>query len=178
MSEWNTLARPYAKAAFDFGFEQNALGDWSRQLATLAAVVETEKVQLLISSATLSTDQQAQVLADLMGDELSAPVRNFLEVLAENKRLRLLPTISALFEQLKAYQEKSVKVEVISAFPLENDLSDRLAQALRDKWQREVSISTEVDKRLLGGVVIRAGDMVIDGSVRGRLAKLAKAMNS
>ena len=115
---------------------------------------------------------------ELIGDELSAPVGNFVRVLADNKRLPLLAEIAAQFEQLKAQQEKSVNVEVASAFPLPDALADKLAQALRGKLQREVSINTVVDQSLLGGVVVRAGDVVIDGSVRGRLAKLARAMNS
>lgn len=177
MAEWSTLARPYAKAAFDFAREHNALGQWAEQLTLLAAVVGTDKVGRLIASSDASSRQQADAIIGLF-DELPAALGNFVRILAENKRLPLLPEISALFEQMKANQEKSIKVEVASAFPLEKDLSDRLAQALRGKLQREVTIDTVVDKSLLGGVVVRAGDVVIDGSVRGRLAKLAKAMNS
>jgi F-type H+-transporting ATPase subunit delta len=99
-------------------------------------------------------------------------------VLAENKRLALLPEIAVLFEQFKANQEKSVDVDVVSAFPLEQAAADRLAQALRNKLQREVTINASVDQSLLGGVLVRAGDVVIDGSVRGRLEKLALAMNA
>jgi F-type H+-transporting ATPase subunit delta len=183
MAEWSTLARPYAKAAFDHALEQrahsaDALATWSKQLALAAAVAGTGKMVQVIESPALTVEQQAQTLIDLCGEELSEKVRNFLHVLAGNKRLRLLPEISAQFEQLKANQEKSVNVEVASAFALGGDLADRLAQALRAKLQREVTINTVVDKSLLGGVVVRAGDVVIDGSVRGRLAKLAKAMNS
>lgn len=177
MAESSTLARPYAKAAFDFALEHNALAAWSEQLATLAAVVGTDKIGQLIDSTEVGDRAQADTIVGLF-DGLPQSVGNFVRILAENKRLRLLPEISALFEQMKANHEKSVNVEVISAFPLGADLSDRLAQALRGKLQRDVTINTVVDKSLLGGVVVRAGDVVIDGSVRGRLAKLAKAMNS
>ena len=178
MAEWSTLARPYAKAAFDYARESSDLAGWSKQLALLAAVAGTDKMVQVIASPELTAEQQAAKLVQLCGDELSDKTRNFVRVLADNKRLRLLPEISALFDQFKANQERSVDVEVASAFDLEGDIADRLAQALRGKLQRDVTIKTVVDKSLLGGVVIRAGDVVIDGSVRGRLAKLAKAMNS
>lgn len=183
MAEWSTLARPYAKAAFDYALEQraveaDALAQWSQQLSLAAAVASSDKMTQVIESPAITAAQQAQTLIQLCGDELSEKVRNFLRVLADNKRLLLLPEIYAQFEQLKANQEKSVHVDVTSAFALGGDLADRLAQALRAKLQREVTIDTAVDKSLLGGVVVRAGDVVIDGSVRGRLAKLAKAMNS
>lgn len=178
MAESSTLARPYAKAAFDYAREHNSLAQWSSQLATAAAVASTDKLAQVIGSPSLTAQKQAELLIGLIGDELSAPVGNFLRVLADNKRLPLLADIAAQFEQLKAQQEKSVNVEVASAFPLPDALADKLAQALRGKLQREVSINTMVDRTLLGGVVVRAGDVVIDGSVRGRLAKLARAMNS
>lgn len=178
MAEWSTLARPYAKAAFDYARERNELGAWSKQLALVAVVAGTDKMVQVIASPELTAEQQAAKLVQLCGDELGDKARNFVRVLADNKRLRLLPEISALFDQYKANQERSVDVEVTSAFELEGDIADRLAQALRGKLQRDVTINTVVDKNLLGGVVVRAGDVVIDGSVRGRLAKLAKAMNS
>jgi F-type H+-transporting ATPase subunit delta len=178
MAEWSTLARPYARAAFEFALEHNALGEWSRQLAQLAAVTATEKVGQLIDSVALGACQRAETLIGLFNGELQPGVVNLVRLLAMNKRLRLLPQISALFEQLKANQEKHLEVELVSAFPLDSDLSERLAQALRGKLQREVTINTTVDRGILGGAIVRAGDIVIDGSVRGRLTKLAKSMNS
>ncbi|MDX9874592.1 MAG: F0F1 ATP synthase subunit delta [Spongiibacteraceae bacterium] len=178
MAEWSTLARPYAKAAFDYAVEHNALDRWSQQLAQVATVTGADKIARLISSSVVPVEQQAATLIEVLGDAIDEPCRNLIRVLAENRRLPLLPLISALFDQMKANREQSVDVEVISAFPLDSALSERLAEALRTKLERDVTIHTEVDKSLLGGVVIRAGDVVIDGSVRGRLAKLASAMNS
>lgn len=178
MAEWITLARPYAKAAFDYAAELNALGAWSQQLALAASVAGTAKVQQVIGSPSLTSKQQATILIALCGDELSEKVCNFLRALAANKRLPLLPEITELFEQYKANRENNVTVEIATAFPLSDAASARLAQALRGKLQREVTINTVVDKSLLGGVLVRSGDVVIDGSVRGRLEKLAKAMNS
>lgn len=178
MAEWSTLARPYAKAAFDYSSEHGVLGEWSKQLSLAAAVTRVDKVADVVGSTVISAEQQAATLIALLGEEIGEPCRNLIRVLAEHRRLPLLPQISILFDQLKANQEKSVDVEVTSAYPLDKDLGDRLAQALRTKLRRDVTIHTEIDKSLLGGVVVRAGDVVIDGSVRGRLAKLAKAMNS
>lgn len=178
MAELSTLARPYAKAAFEYALAQQDLGGWSKQLATAAAVAQSGPMQKWLNSPSQTAEQRASTLAEVCGDALSAKLQNFVRVLADNKRLALLPEISALFEQLKANQEKSVDVEVVSAFPLEGDLQQRLAQALRGKLQREVTINASVDSSLLGGVLVRAGDVVIDGSVRGRLEKLAQAMAS
>ena len=178
MAEWITLARPYANAAFNYAVEQNALGEWLRQLTLAANVADTGKVKQRIASPALTSEQQAATLIVLCGDELSEKVRNFVRVLAANKRLPLLPEIAELFKQLKANRENSVNVEIATAFPLSAALCERLTQALRGKLQREVTVNTVVDKSLLGGVLVRSGDVVIDGSVRGRLEQLAKAMNS
>jgi F-type H+-transporting ATPase subunit delta len=178
MAEWITLARPYAKAAFDYALEQNALGEWSRQLNLAAAVIASDKVTQVIESPAFTTAQQAKALIDLLGADLADKPANFLRTLAANKRLPLLPEIAALFDQFKARQENAVDVEVSSAFPLGADLADRLAVALRNKLKRDVKLSTVIDRNLLGGVVVRSGDVVIDGSVRGRLEKLAKAISS
>lgn len=183
MAESITLARPYAKAAFDYAVaetdrDQNALANWSRQLNLAAAVAGSAKIVQVITSPTFTTAQHGDALVDLLGPELSEKPRNFIRTLAGNKRLPLLPEIAALFDQFKANQENSVDVEIASAFPLGDEVAERLSQALRGKLKRDVSLSTVIDKSLLGGVVVRSGDVVIDGSIRGRLEKLAKAMNS
>jgi len=178
MAELSTLARPYAKAAFEYALASGDLADWSRQLGTASAVAQTETMVKLLNSPALTSEQRSKALLDVCGDTLSDKARNFIKVLADNKRLALLPEIRVLFEQLKANQEKSVDVDVVSAFPLDAAVAERLAQALRGKLQRDVSINASVDSSLIGGVLVRAGDVVIDGSVRGRLAKLALAMTS
>jgi F-type H+-transporting ATPase subunit delta len=104
--------------------------------------------------------------------------KNFIRLLANNKRLAVLGEIYALFEQLKSQKEMSVDVEVASAFALTDDQANKLAEALKRKLGREVNLTSTEDKSLIGGVVIRAGDLVLDGSVRGKLAKLAETLNS
>jgi len=178
MAELSTLARPYARAAFEYAKACGALPQWSQQLATCAAVSADQRVASLLGSPASTSEQQAQTLNGLCGDDTSAELKNFVRILAANKRLSLLPHIRAQFEELKAAQEMRVDVEVISAFDLDDATAARLADALGKKLEREVKVSTSTDSDLLGGVLIRAGDLVIDGSVRGRLNKLAEAMNS
>ncbi len=178
MAELSTLARPYAKAAFEYAKDKGALAEWEGQLATAAAVASQERVSAMLDNPALTDEQQATALNDVCGDDTSTEVKNFVRILADNKRIALLPEIHQQFALFKANQEKSVDVEVISAFDLDEATTGRLADVLRSKLEREVKVSTATDESLLGGVLIRAGDMVIDGSVRGRLNKLAEAMNS
>lgn len=178
MAELITLARPYAKAAFEIALADSALDKWSSMIALSAAVSEEAGVSRVLSSPSLSSEQIAEAFIGVCGDELDAKGKNFISLLAENKRLVLLPEISTLFEVLKANQEKSVDVEITTAFEISSDVSNKLAQALKDRLKREIILATHVDQSLIGGAIIRAGDNVIDSSVRGKLSKLAESMNS
>lgn len=178
MAELSTLARPYARAAFEFAVAQSEVDTWAAQLQLLATVVTDAKVAKALASPTLTSAQSAAVLIDVCGEELTASVQNFVNILADNKRIALLPFISEQFHVFKANREKSVDVVLISARKLDKASEAKLTKALTDKLEREVKISTEIDEDLIGGVIVRAADIVIDGSVRGRLAKLAEAMNS
>lgn len=178
MAELSTLARPYAKAAFEYAQNSNQLTQWSEQLAIAAAVVSEPGMRAALNNPALTAQQQASMVSDVCGDALGDNQRNFISVLAANKRLALLSEIQALFVQYKANHEKTVDVEVISAFELADNARDKLAEILGKKLERQVKVRTSTDRSLLGGVLIKAGDLVIDGSVRGRLNKLAAAMNS
>ena len=178
MAELSTLARPYARAAFEYARDSAALDDWAAALAGAAAACRDQRIAALLASPSHTAEQLAKTLISLCGDEFNDGQRNFMHVLAANKRLPLLPEISAIFAALKAEQERSVDVTVVSAYALEGSTEHNLAQVLSKKLEREVKVDTKVDETLLGGVLIRAGDLVIDGSVRGRLNKLAEAMNS
>jgi len=178
MAELSTLARPYARAAFEYARGHEALDAWAQQLATAAAVVVEARLESLLDNPALTAEQQAQTLNEVCGDELGIEMKNFISILADNKRLSLLPEVRSQFVQFKTNLEKSIDVEVISAFDLSDETQEKLAGVLGKKLEREVNVSTRTDRDLLGGVLIRAGDMVIDGSVRGRLNKLAEAMNS
>ena len=178
MAELSTLARPYAKAAFEVALQDSALDSWSSMLGVSAAVASQESVNALLTDPSLSSERVAQAFIDILGDALEGKGQNFIRLLAENKRLVLLPEISELFDILKANQRKSVDVEITTAFEVSSEISDKLASALKNRLQRDIRLATSVDKSLIGGAVIRAGDTVIDSSVRGKLKKLAEAMNS
>jgi F-type H+-transporting ATPase subunit delta len=178
MSQLTTLARPYAKAAFETAIGSTTLQQWSESLGLLAALLQHEKVATYLSVPSRSGEQQAATLFELCGDVLDDNMRSFVRLLATNKRLVLLPEIQVLFEQLKADRERSVDVDVVSAFPLDAEAESRLGNALKARLQREVRLSSSVDKTLIGGMIVRAGDLVIDASVRGKLKKLTETMNA
>ena len=178
MAELSTLARPYAKAAFQYAADANDLQAWSDSLAIVAAVAQQQAVVKLLSSPSYTAAQQAEKTIEICGDAINDKSRGFIQVLAENRRLQLLPQISQQFEVLKANREKTVEVSVVSASEISTEQQNKLASALSAKLEREVSMQVSIDDNLLGGAIVRAGDTVIDGSIRGRLAKLAEALNS
>jgi len=176
MAELTTLARPYAKAAFEHARDAKDLQGWSDALTVAANVTGHDNIVTLLSSPNLTAEQKAATYIEVCGDKLNTEQQNFLAVMAENARLSLLPQVLHLFELYKANQEKSIDVAILSAFKIAKDIEGKLASALSKKLDRQVSLQTSVDESLLGGAIIRAGDTVIDGSVRGRLAKLEEAL--
>ncbi|GLS28226.1 F0F1 ATP synthase subunit delta [Marinibactrum halimedae] len=178
MAELTTLARPYARAAFEYAREASDLQGWSEMLSVMAAVSQADAVKKVMASPTQTAAQKGETFVELCGDAANEKGQNFIRNLAANKRLELLPAIHELFDVFKAQLEKSIDVDVISAYQLPGEVLDKLAKALSTKLNREVSVQGDVDPSLIGGALIRAGDTVIDDSVRGRLAKLAEAMNS
>lgn len=178
MAELTTLARPYAKAAYLFAREQNALPQWEQMLGLVARVVEEPTMVAFLGRPELGVAERVKALAEVCGDALSGGLVNFLSLLAEHHRLSLLPYIFAAFRALLAEAEQTVDVELISAFALNEAAVQKLVAALKKRLGHEVRINSRVDAALLGGVVIRAGDTVIDGSVRGRLSRLAEQLQS
>ncbi|MBQ0712448.1 MAG: F0F1 ATP synthase subunit delta [Porticoccus sp.] len=178
MAELSTLARPYAKAAFQYAADASDLQGWSDSLAVAAAVAAQDTVVKLLSSPSYTATQQAEKTIEVCGDALNEKSRSFVQVLAENRRLKLLPQIYQQFEVLKANREKTVEVSVVSASEISTEQQEKLASALSSKLERQVNMQVSIDDSLIGGVVVRAGDTVIDGSIRGRLAKLAEVLNS
>ncbi|MDA8781696.1 F0F1 ATP synthase subunit delta [Porticoccaceae bacterium] len=178
MAELSTLARPYAKAAFEFAADAGDLQGWSKSLATAGAVAQQPTVIKLLSSPSSTAQQQAAAVTVICGEDLSPTGQNFIAILSENRRLQLLPQISHQFEIMKANREKAVDVDVVAAQEMDADQQQKLSDALSAKLERKVNMQVSLDKSLLGGAVIRAGDTVIDGSIRGRLTKLAESLNS
>lgn len=176
MSEANTIARPYAQAAFDFAKQKGELKSWSELLTVAAAAVADEQVAALIVNPQLSTTQLRELMQALTGDAGGQPGQNFMRLLIEEHRLTVLPEISEQFELLRAEEEKTVDVEVRSAFALDEAHQQKIAAALKKRLGREIRLHCEVDEKLVGGAVIRAGDQVIDGSVRTRLTEMSSAL--
>src|SRR5690554_1361607 len=178
MAELNTVARPYTKAAFEYARDKGSLDQWS-QLLSLAALAAGDSLMApVLSNPTLSAEQKSDLILSVLDAQADEAGKNFVRLLAENGRLSLLPEISVQFELLKANLERKVDVNLTTAFPLDDAQQEKLAKALSSKLGREVKLTSKVDKSIIGGVVVRSDDLVIDGSVRARLAKLAEAMNS
>ena len=176
MAEFATLARPYAHAIFDIAKQDRLLDRWSRTLAFLAAASADESVRRLLESPSATDEQKVHGLAQLCGDDLGDKGRGLISLLARNSRLGLFAEIGAQFEALRAEEERTLEVEVVAAYELSQDQRQQLLDALRRRFEREIQLSSRVDTSLLGGAIIRAGDTVIDGSVRGKLDKLSETL--
>ncbi|MFA5627141.1 MAG: F0F1 ATP synthase subunit delta [Thiohalomonadaceae bacterium] len=176
MAEITTIARPYAQAVFELAQEQGKLKDWSAQLHLMAVVLSHPELVAIITSPSITRTERGQLVSDICGDRLDVGGRNLLQVLAENDRLTLLPEIAAQFELARAAAESRITAEVVAATPLSADQQQAIAKALAKRLGREVMLECQVDQTLLGGAIVRAGDMVIDGSVIGRLNKLSTAL--
>ena len=176
MAETITIARPYAKAAFEYARQQKNLQSWSDALALLAKIAEQPAIKAILASPSLTAEHKSRSFTDVCGDKLNSHQQNFVRLLADNKRLNLLADIQKLFELYKAAQEKAVDVDLQTAFELDPQWRQKLVETLSRKLDRQVTLQTSINNHLIGGVLIRAGDTVIDGSVRGKLAKLAEAI--
>ncbi len=177
MSELTNLARPYAKAAFEFAVEHNALEAWTGMLFFAAEVAKNDFVSEQLQSAG-AAEKQAEFFLKVCGEQLNAHGQNFIKLMAENNRLLALPAVFDGYVALKAEYEKEATVEVISATTLNAAQQDKLAAALSQRLARKVKLNCSVDPAVVGGMLIKAGDMVIDGSVRGKLDRLATALQS
>lgn len=182
MAETTTIARPYARAAFEQAEgKRGGLKRWSGMLGVAAVVAGDADMRRLLANPKLGAQQKADLLIEICNEipdsaNLTKECQNFIRVLAENRRLGLLPDIYAQFEKLRAEAEKTVHAEMISAFEISDEQRNQIAEGLKTKLKCEVELEVTVDESLLGGAIIRAGDLVIDGSARGRLAKLGTAL--
>lgn len=174
MSNQLTLARPYARAAFGLAREHARLASWSSLLGFAAAVAADPQARPVLAHPSLLTDDLLGLL--LPPGDSDPNFRSFLKLLADNRRLPLLPEISALFESLRAEEEKLLKVTLTSAVAIDDGAAARIADSLKRRFGREVRMTRAVDPELLGGAVIDAGDVVIDGSLRTKLRRLEAAL--
>ncbi|MFG6668164.1 F0F1 ATP synthase subunit delta [Halomonas sp. HNIBRBA4712] len=177
MAELLTVARPYAKAAFEYARDQQAFDSWSQALGFLSVAAANDDLRRVLGSPRIANEQKVALLADLLSEKPDG-IERFLASLASQGRLSALPSIADQFERLRAEFEQRVEVLVTSAYKLTAAQKTKLANALKKRLNREISITTQVDKSLIGGVILRAGDTVIDGSVRGRLNRLSDALTA
>ena len=176
MADTTTIARPYARAAFEAARDADALARWSDFLQLLGAVVSDPQMAALIDDPDIAHEKKCDAVLDVCGEETADDTRNFVRTLAENRRLTVVPEISTVFEKLRADAERTVEAEVISARKLTKDQEAQISNALSRRLDVQVTIRNTIDKSLLGGAIVRAGDLVIDGSARGKLHKLALAI--
>ncbi len=172
----NVVARPYAKAAFEYASAGKALAEWSGMLQMAAAIVSDQDMAELLTDPRVDKRHLADVVIAVSGTLLNQAGRNFICLLAENSRLAALPAITELYESMRSEAEHKITVRVVSAFPLEDTEKMQLSQVLEKRLSRHVLLQCSVNEHLLGGAVIYAGDKVIDGSIRGKLVKLAAAL--
>ena len=175
MSEQVTSARPYAKAAFLTAVEESSYDMWDEKLKLLEQIVKDPRVVLSIKSPALTKLDKAQLIIDICGD-LPAEVSNFIKMMAENGRLLLVPYITELFDQYRTDAGGVVRADVISAVPLDKSELDRLRAALVKRFDKDVKITSALDESLLSGALIKVGDIVIDGSLKGRIEKLSQSI--
>lgn len=175
MAESLTLARPYAEAAFKLALETGSLPQWSDALSRLSAVAQNDAARALVGNPKVSDEQVGSLVADVAGS-LSEQQRNFVQLLASNERLSVLPEIVEHFESLKNGSEGVLDARVDSAYPLSQEQVADVVATLEAKYGRKVKVSVSVEPDLIGGISIRIGDEVLDTSVRGKLAQLAEAL--
>lgn len=173
MSQALTLARPYARAAFMLAKDAGALADWSQALGFSARIAADPEAAVALGHPALVREQAVALLAP---DQAPAGFGDFLSLLAGNRRLALLPEIAGLYAGLRADAERVVTARVTSAAALPEAELETIRAALRTRFGREVELETAVDESLIGGAIIAADDVVIDGSLRGKLARLQAAL--
>ena len=176
MAEKTTIARPYAQATLALAKEQNALQQWSDMLQFTSAVAADSEMAAIIASPKLGSEQTAELFLDICGDKLNEHGKNLIRILAENGRLDVLAEITALFEIERAQSEGTVEAQVVSAVELNDAQKSGITESLKKRLGRDVTLNCSVDAAIVGGAIIRAGDVVIDGSVTGKLQKLATAL--
>jgi F-type H+-transporting ATPase subunit delta len=177
MSEWTTIARPYAQAAFDQAVESKTIAQWQEMLVFAAEVSKNETVKSLLSGS-IAAEKLAEIFNGVCGEQLDQQGQNLVKILAENRRLQALPDISVLFNQLKADFDKEIDVDITSAVKLNKKQQTDIGKSLEKRLARKVKLNCSVDPELIAGVLIKAGDTVIDGSLRSKLNRLSDALQA
>lgn len=178
MAELSSIARPYAQAVFELAKDSEHYGPWSEALEFLAKVAADKDMAALFSNPRVSRQQAADIVIELLGEAVGDEPKNLVRLLAQNRRLQALSAISEQYELLRAEAERTIRAELESALPISDEEQRRIAGALKTRLGREVELVVTTNRELVGGAVIRAGDLVIDGSIRARLERLAAAVSA
>lgn len=178
MADLSTLARPYAKAAFELAREENSLKQWGEALDRLAAAVQSPEVSQLIGHPAVAKAELSGVLSTLIEAQVAERGASLVRLLVENGRLKAAPFIAEQFEALRAAAESRVDVEISTASEVTPRDQEQLADAVGKRLKRDVLVSWSVDESLIAGAIIRAGDLVIDGSAKGELDKLRTSLTA
>jgi len=176
MSDYTIVARPYAKAVFEIARSRDSLAEWAQALVLAASVVEDKGFNALLFKPDVDPARLADVVIDICGERAGELQQNLIRLLADNGRLACLPSIAAEFVRLRDEYENVADVEVTSAVPLTEEQKEQFADAMKKRLGKDVRLSCDIDASLLGGAILRSGDVVIDGSLRGRLDRLAGAL--
>ena len=177
MSEWTTIARPYAQAAFDYAVESKTVAQWQEMLVFTAEVSKNETVKSLLTGS-VAAEKLAEIFNGVCGEQLDQQGQNLVKVLAENRRLQAFPEISVMFNQLKADFDKEIDVDITSAVKLNKKQQTDIGKSLEKRLARKVKLNCSVDPKLVAGVLIKAGDTVIDGSLSSKLNRLSDALQA
>jgi F-type H+-transporting ATPase subunit delta len=175
-TEISSIARPYAEAVFAHASENGRLDLWSEMLSFMATAIADDAMKMVIGNPAIDQASLTELLLDIGGGRLSDECQNLIKLLVINKKVPALPEIAAQFEALKNQSEGAINVVITSAFEMKPAQEKLIADALKKKFSREVNVRNEIDENLIGGIRIKAGDMVIDGSIKGQLHKLANEL--
>lgn len=176
MADFTTAARPYANAVYDIANAASTLDSWSDALANLAAVINDAQVSELLSDPDAGKQQKGELIIQVLGDKLNEQQQNLVKLMAENGRLIIMQDVQEQFEVARAKAENKVEAEVVSAFELTAEQTDELINTLKNKLGCEITLTTTIDESLIGGVVIKAGDTIIDASMKSQLDSLALSL--
>jgi len=176
MTDFTTAARPYANAVYDIANQTSALDSWGDALANLATLVSDVQMSELLNNPEMGKQQKGDMLIQVLGDKLDEQQQNLVKLMAENGRLSIMPDVRDQFEVARAKAENKVEAEVVSAFELTAQQTDELVNTLKNKLGCDVTLTTTVDESLIGGVVIKAGDTIIDASMKSQLDSLALSL--
>lgn len=172
----STLARPYAKAVFETAQQDKAFADWSNFLSAAALVTQDANVAALLNNPKVTKADLVELYSAVCASVITDKQANFLKILAENERLGVLAEIAVIYDDMRAEAEKTAKVQVRTFMPLTDVQQNQLSQALTKRLNRQVQLDIHEDKSILGGAIVRSGDLVIDGSVLGKLRRLQQAV--